>query len=63
VDFRHFFAVDGGTIPQRAKRIEAKPNVRLLDLPRSEVQRLPSGQDVRGRAPGGLTAAQGIAVN
>lgn len=68
VDFRHLFAVDGGTIPQRAKRIEAKLNVRLLDLPpitdvpielgrqlrslvvrnllRSEVQQLPSGQDI-----------------
>jgi len=67
LDFRHFFAIDGSR-PQRAKRIETKLNVRLLDLPpitdvpeeigrqlrslvvrnllRSEVQQLPSGQDI-----------------
>jgi hypothetical protein len=33
VDFTHFFTIDGNRIPQRAKRIEAKLNVRLLDLP------------------------------
>ena len=32
VDFRHFFTIDGSR-PQRAKRIEAKLNMRLLDLP------------------------------
>ena len=67
VDFSNFFDVHGSA-PQRAKRIEAKLNTRLLDLPsitdvpaeiarqlrslvvrnllRSEVQQLPSGQDV-----------------
>jgi hypothetical protein len=80
VDFRHFFAIDGSR-PQRAKRIEAKLNVRLLDLPpitdvpaeigrqlrslvvrnllRSEVQQLPSGQDISrkiGQVP--LTEAE-----
>jgi hypothetical protein len=67
VDFSKFFATDGDR-PQRAKRIEAKLNTRLLDLPpitdvpkeisrqlrslvvrnllRSEVQELPSGQDI-----------------
>jgi hypothetical protein len=33
VDFTHFFAIDGHRRPQRARRIEAKLNVRLLDLP------------------------------
>jgi hypothetical protein len=67
-DFTHFFAIDGSRRPQRAKRIEAKLNTRLLDLPpitdvpleiarelrslvvrnllRSEIQELPSGQDI-----------------
>ncbi|EWM16549.1 LOW QUALITY PROTEIN: ovoperoxidase, partial [Kutzneria sp. 744] len=80
LDFRHFFTIDGSR-PQRAKRIEAKLNVRLLDLPpitdvpaeigrqlrslvvrnllRSEVQQLPSGQDISrkiGQVP--LTEAE-----
>jgi hypothetical protein len=33
VDFTHFFAIDENRTPQRAKRIEAKLNTRLLDLP------------------------------
>ncbi|MGH3853916.1 MAG: peroxidase family protein [Pseudonocardiaceae bacterium] len=33
VDFTHFFAIDKDRTPQRAKRIEAKLNTRLLDLP------------------------------
>ncbi|MGB6165164.1 MAG: peroxidase family protein [Pseudonocardiaceae bacterium] len=33
VDFTHFFAIDEDRVPQRAKRIEAKLNTRLLDLP------------------------------
>jgi Animal haem peroxidase len=33
VDFTHFFAIDENRTPQRAKRIEAKLNRRLLDLP------------------------------
>ena len=33
VDFTHFFAIDDNRTPQRAKRIEAKLNTRLLDLP------------------------------
>ncbi|MGH3829363.1 MAG: peroxidase family protein [Pseudonocardiaceae bacterium] len=33
VDFTYFFAIDEGRTPQRAKRIEAKLNTRLLDLP------------------------------
>jgi hypothetical protein len=33
VDFRNFFAVDDDRIPARARRIEAKLNTRLLDLP------------------------------
>ncbi|MGB8963838.1 MAG: peroxidase family protein [Pseudonocardiaceae bacterium] len=68
VDFSHFFATNSDRVPQRARRIEAKLNTRLLDLPpitdvpveiarqlrslavrnllRSEVQELPSGQDI-----------------
>ncbi|MGH3685444.1 MAG: peroxidase family protein [Pseudonocardiaceae bacterium] len=33
VDFSHFFAIDGDQRPQRARRIEARINTRLLDLP------------------------------
>ncbi|MGH3774111.1 MAG: peroxidase family protein [Pseudonocardiaceae bacterium] len=33
VDFTHFFAIDENRTPQRARRIEAKLNRRLLDLP------------------------------
>jgi hypothetical protein len=33
VDFSHFFAIDGAQRPQRARRIEARINTRLLDLP------------------------------
>ncbi|MGH3866165.1 MAG: peroxidase family protein [Pseudonocardiaceae bacterium] len=33
VDFTHFFAIDDDRRPQRARRIEAKINTRLLDLP------------------------------
>ncbi|MBV8540888.1 MAG: hypothetical protein JO268_10140, partial [Pseudonocardiales bacterium] len=33
LDFTHFFAIDDNRTPQRARRIEAKLNRRLLDLP------------------------------